>query len=808
MADYADAGITGVSVDNLAAVNAQVLAAATGGADTGPEVQTLVLAGNAALAKIEAYNNGDGTTPAALTVADYADAGITGVSDFNIIKVNAQVLAATMGGADTCPEVQALVNAVQSIPGFKINGADAFDFSGNTVSLAGDVNGDGLDDLIIGAYNTSNGIQRAGTSYVVFGKADGTTVDLSSIEASTGDGFAINGYDAFDHSGWVTRSAGDVNGDGFDDIIVGAYQTDPQNRSSAGSAYVVFGKADRTAVELSDIEAGVGGFEIQGASSGDRLGTTVASAGDVNGDGLDDLIVGARYAAPGNNTDAGSAYVVFGKTGTIPVDIDTIERGQGGGFAMNGVNIADWNGVSVKSAGDVNGDGLDDLIVGANRADPNGNEKAGSTYVVYGKTDSAAMNLATIENGTGPGFVINGASLGDESGNSVSSAGDINGDGLDDLLVGAYRTTANGNFEAGAAYVIYGKANQTAVELSDIEAGTGPGFMINGANAGDRAGYAVSAGGDVNGDGLADMIISAYQAGPNGASGAGAAYVVFGKADQTAVDLSNIEAENGGGFAIYGYEPNGEFGTYVSSGGDVNGDGLDDLIIGAPYAAPNDDPNNLASAGVSYVVFGKTDGVALDLGAGFLENSSSIGLIKSGYTAGDDSIVSNTSSEIILGGDGNDTLTGGGGSDVIKGGSGDDLIIVNADNLNHLASSGPIDGLLSVFDGGGGQDTLKIDGADITLDLTLLSEHKIKDIEIFDLTGSGNNALKFSIADILDLDTDQNILKVIGDAGDSVEAVGYTDSGIDQSQDGKTFDVYSAAGVVSEVWIEQVLQVI
>lgn len=136
------------------------------------------------------------------------------------------------------------------------------------------------------------------------------------------------------------------------------------------------------------------------------------------------------------------------------------------------------------------------------------------------------------------------------------------------------------------------------------------------------------------------------------------------------------------------------------------------------------------------------------------------------------------------------------------------MIIVNEDNLNHLASSGPIDGLLSVFDGGGGQDTLRIDGADITLDLTLLSEHRIKDIEIFDLTGSGNNILKFSIADILDLDTDQNILKVTGDAGDSVEALGYTDSGIDQTQDGRTFDVYSATGVVSEVWIEQVLQVI
>jgi len=112
--DYADAGITDVSTDNLASVNAQVLAAATGGADTIAEIQTLVTAANTALAKIEAYNNGDGSIPAALIAQDYADAGITGVSTDNLAAVNAQVLAAATGGADTVAEIQALVTAANN----------------------------------------------------------------------------------------------------------------------------------------------------------------------------------------------------------------------------------------------------------------------------------------------------------------------------------------------------------------------------------------------------------------------------------------------------------------------------------------------------------------------------------------------------------------------------------------------------------------------------------------------------------------------------------------------------------------------
>jgi hypothetical protein len=597
--------------------------------------------------------------------------------------------------------------------GFVIKGIDGG--SGFSVSNAGDVNGDGFDDVIIGAPGFDFGNEySAGQSYVVFGKASGFDASINLADLDGSNGFAINGLFAYDSSGAAVSSAGDINGDGFDDVIIGA----PGFDLRPGRSYVVFGKASgfNASIDLANLD-GSNGFAIAGNGFS---GVSVSSAGDINGDGFDDIIIGGPYYA-------GTCAIVFG-TSEFDAILGLYNALDGNnGFTISGINRYDALGRSVSNAGDVNGDGFDDIIIGARGASPNNQynqERAGQSYVVFGKASGfdATFDLTTL-NGSN-GFVINGINRSDYLGSPVSNAGDINGDGFGDLII-----NAPGRRES---YVIFGKASgfDAKIDLAALDGSNG--FTISGAVSD------ASSAGDINGDGYDDLIISNSIASPNGQVAAGESYVIFGKASgfDPNFDLGTLNGSNG--FVINGINRSDGSGGSISSAGDIDGDGFADLIIGAPGA----DPNGQESAGESYVIFGRD----------FTNKVTHLG------TDGDDTLIGTNGDDILIGGRGNDRLIGGRGVDVLYGGAGDDTL-----------SFGVRDRRL---DGGSGTDTLTVDISNTTIDLTTLPRNQIRSIEIIDLTGTGNNNLILTRLNLLNLSESTNRLIVNGNAGDSVTSTG------------------------------------
>ena len=350
--------------------------------------------------------------------------------------------------------------------------------------------------------------------------------------------------------------------------------------------------------ELSSLN-GMSGFSLDGIDAGDESGTVVSSAGDINGDGFDDLLISAPWGDPNSVSNAGESYVIFGQSSGLVSSFDLNSLDGTNGFAIHGISDSDRSGVSVAAAGDVDGDGFDDLIIGAYRGDPNGTSAAGESYVVFGQPSgfSPVIDLSSLD-GTN-GFAINGIDSFDYSGRSVSGAGDVNGDGLDDLIIGAYSANPNGRANAGESYVVFGQSTgfPAAFDLRSLDGING--FEFRGRDHNDKSGFALSAAGDVNGDGFGDLIIGAYGAFP-----AGESIVVFGQADGLPQPIDPRSLDGSNGFVISGVNLGGRSGRSVSSAGDVNGDGFDDLIIGALSASPNG--NN--SAGESYVVFGQSTG--------------------------------------------------------------------------------------------------------------------------------------------------------------------------------------------------------
>ena len=597
------------------------------------------------------------------------------------------------------------LSSLDGSTGFKLSGVAKGDYSGFSVASAGDVNGDGFADLIVGAFGADPHDDRSGASYVVFGKASGFAANLDLSGLDGGSGFKLNGVAEYDQSGWSVASAGDLNGDGFADLIIGAYNAN-SNGFRAGASYVVFGKASGFAATL-DLSAldGIDGFKLSGVAARDYSGFSVASAGDVNGDGFADLTVGAFRSDP-HGTASGASYVVFGKASGFVANLDLSSLDGSTGFRLSGVAEADYSGYSVASAGDVNGDGFADLIVGAVGADPHG-WLSGASYVVFGKASGFAANLDLSELDGNIGFKLSGVATGDRTGQSAASAGDVNGDGFADLIICAYGADPNGSY-SGASYVVFGKASGFAAHLDLSELDGSNGFKLTGAAEGDFSGHSVASAGDVNGDGFADLIVGAPFADPHGDS-SGASYVIFGRAPDSAVTRIGTDASQtlaGGAFDDTLSGLGGDDSLFGHAGDDtLDGGAGDDSLLGG-------DGTDLAIYATA------TAGVTLDLAITVAQDTGGagidtlIGIESLTGSAFADSLRGNAPANRLIGGSGNDTLDGRGGDDTVDGGAGDDRLLGSGGNdmASYAAATAGVTVDLTIVvaqdTGGAGIDTL------------------------------------------------------------------------------------------------------
>ena len=397
-------------------------------------------------------------------------------------------------------------------------------FFGYSVASAGDVNGDGYSDVIIGARDYDNGETAEGAAFLYLGSASG----LSTTAAWMSESNQANAW-----YGTSVASAGDVNGDGYGDVIVGAYLYDNPDVDE-GIAYVYLGSASGLSTTPT--------WKGEGNQLSAYYGRTVASAGDVNGDGYGDIIVGA-YQYDNPETNEGAAFVYFGSASGLSSTPSWIAD-------INQVNAL--FGYAVASAGDVNGDGYSDVIVGAYGYDKGLLSDVGAAYVYLGSSSGLS---------TTPFWIMEGAQQNSYFGSSVASAGDVNGDGYSDIIIGAYANDLL-YINEGSAHMYYGSTSGPSTTAD---------WVVWGNQDSAFYGRSVASAGDVNNDGYSDVIVGAYVY-DNGQTNEGVAYLYLGSQSGPSTSPS---------WTAEGNQTSAYFGYSVASAGDVNGDGYSDVIVGA-----------------------------------------------------------------------------------------------------------------------------------------------------------------------------------------------------------------------------------
>ena len=421
-----------------------------------------------------------------------------------------------------------------------------------------------------------------------------------TMALSTEPALRIDGATAGENAGASVARIGDLNGDGRDDYAIGAPKAGTvlapvgaNAKLHSGSVYVVYGRSATTGtVDLASLSSSQG-YRIDGAAAGDLAGSAVAPAGDVNADGVPDLLIGA----PGGDglvsgPLTGKVYVVFGTTSSSNLDLAALGTR---GYVVTGPAVSASLGITepgrfgaslagsrdgqYATASDVNGDGRDDFVLGASDATPNlTRPQSGAAWVLFGKADNAPVSVDSLATG---GFRIDGAATDDALGRASAVVGDVNGDGLADVVVTApdadYATRAN----SGAAYAVYGKADANPVDAAALGS---QGYAIYGDGT-NKLGSSVATMGDLQPDGLDDFVVGGH-----------GAWVFEGTQGQATIDLQTPSSYDGY-YARPADSTTQWDNAVVAPGGDLNDDDTPDLLVAFPTAAAG-----AASAGQTYAV--------------------------------------------------------------------------------------------------------------------------------------------------------------------------------------------------------------